>query len=81
MALNFQNQGIATAKIGLAGFAEEKTFTMAGVNGELTDASKFTLAVEKLLDVVGWQPIYSATSGYGTNMRRITTQRVAGLKE
>ena len=80
MALNFQNQGIATAKIGLAGFAEEKTFTMAGVNGELTDASKFTLAVEKLLDIVGWQPAYDSEEGYG-DMRRITTQRVAGLKE
>lgn len=81
MALSFQNQGIATAKIGLAGFDEEKTFTMAGINGELTDAAKFAAAIETLLDVVGWQPIYSATSGYGNNLRRITTQKVAGVKE
>lgn len=81
MALSFQNQGIATAKIGLADFDEEKTLTLAGINGELTDATKFANAIETMLDIVGWAPIYSATSGYGNYLRRITTQKVAGTKE
>lgn len=79
MALSFQNQGIATAKIGLAG-GEGKTYTMAGINGELLDASKFALAIEKMFDVVGWQPAYDSEEGYG-DMRRITTQKVTGVKE
>lgn len=81
MALSFQNQGIATAKIGLTGFEEEKTLTLAGINGELTNANQFASAIETLLDVVGWAPIYSETSGYGNYLRRITTQKVAGTKE
>lgn len=83
MALSFQNQGIATAKVGLTGFTEEKTLTLSGINGELTDASKFAAAIEKMLDVVGWAPIYDIDDedGYGNNLRRITTQKVAGKKE
>lgn len=80
MALSFQNQGIATAKVGLAG-ATDKTITMNGVNGELTNAPQFALGIEKLLDVVGFEPRYSADSGYGNDLRRITTQKVAGVKE
>ena len=79
MALSFQNQGIATAKIGLSG-GEGKTYTMAGINGELLDASKFALAIEKMFDIVGWQPAYDSEEGYG-DMRRITTQKVTGVKE
>ena len=78
MALSFQNQGIATAKIGLAG--GEKVFTMAGINGELLNANQFVLAIEKMFDVVGWQPAYDSEEGYG-DMRRITTQKVTGVKE
>ena len=79
MALAFQNQGIATAKIGLAG-GEGKVYSMAGINGELLDASKFALAIERMFDIVGWQPAYDAEEGYG-DMRRITTQKVTGVKE
>lgn len=82
MALSFQNQGIATAKVGLTGFTD-KTLTLSGINGELTDANKFAAAIEKMLDVVGWSPIYDIDDedGYGNNLRRITTQKVAGKKE
>lgn len=79
MSLAFQNQGIATAKIGLAG-GEGKVYTMAGINGELLDASKFATAIEKMFDIVGWQPAYDSEEGYG-DMRRITTQKVTGVKE
>ncbi len=79
MALSFQNQGIATAKIGLAG-GEGKVYSMAGVNGELLNANQFVLAIEKMFDIVGWQPAYDSEEGYG-DMRRITTQKVAGVKE
>lgn len=79
MALSFQNKGIATAKIGLAG-GEGKVYTIAGVNGELLNAGTFATAIEKLLDVVGWQPAYDSEEGYG-DMRRITTQTVTGVKE
>ena len=79
MALSFQNQGIATAKIGLAG-GDGKVYSMAGINGELLDASKFALAIEKVFDIVGWQPAYDSSAGYG-DMRRITTQKVTGVKE
>ena len=78
MALSFQNQGIATAKIGLAG-GDGKVYSMAGINGELLDASKFALAIEKVFDIVGWQPAYDSSAGYG-DMRRITTQKVTGVK-
>ncbi len=78
MALSFQNQGIATAKIGLAG-GEGKVYTMAGINGELLDAGKFATAIEKMFDIVGWQPAYDS-EGYD-DMRRITTQKVTGTKE
>lgn len=79
MALSFQNQGIATAKIGLAG-GEGKVYSMAGVNGELLNADQFALAIEQMFDIVGWQPAYDSEEGYG-DMRRITTQKVAGVKE
>ena len=79
MSLSFQNQGIATAKIGLAG-GEGKIYSMAGINGELLNANQFATAIETLFDIVGWQPAYDAEEGYG-DMRRITTQKVTGVKE
>ena len=82
MALSFQNQGIATAKIGTeVATGDVKTLSLAGINGELTDATKFATAIETMLDVVGFAPIYDSSKGYGDYLRRITTQKVAGTKE
>ena len=80
MALSFQNQGIGTAKVGIGNLGYDKTFTMNGVNGELTNAAQFSTAIETLVDVVGWTVNYDSEDGYGNSLRRVTTQRVAGTK-
>lgn len=80
MALSFANQGIGTAKVGIVA-ADDKTMTVNGVNGELTNATQFATALEAFVDIVSWQIRYDSEDGYDGAIKRVVTQKVDGLKE